>query len=385
MKKIVWSFAVGGVVIIGNLLSGTLNAKVEFEPQDLRLNQIQSIGTHNSYHIEPAPKLAEILANANWMTRFLFGSIEYTHKPLPEQFDLGIRQIELDVFLDPEGGLYAEPFGYLEIEENGKPADPNFDPDGVMQKPGLKVLHMQDIDFRSTCLTFIKCLEQINNWSKNHPQHFPIMVLVEGKDKSFPRIVGPEGGEPLEFATPVKFDNQNINEIEREISSVFSPEQLLTPDDVRGSHSTLKEAILNDGWPTLAESQGKILFVMENKNELYLERYPGLKGASMFITSKEPGSNEGVFINLNEPTKEIPELVKQGYLVRTRSDAETIDARVNSTQARDKALSSGAQYISTDYPEPNEYFSDFSVLFANNTLIRCNPINTSKTCRIQNK
>ena len=384
MKKVVWGFAVGGMVIISNLLSGTLNARVGFEPQDLRINQIQSIGTHNSYHIKPAPKLAEILLNINWMTRFLFGTLEYTHLPLPEQFDLGIRQIELDVYLDPEGGLYAKPFGYVKVAENGLPVDPEFDPNGVMQKPGLKVLHMQDLDFRSTCLTFIKCLEQINTWSKNNPQHFPIVVLVEGKDKSFPRIVGQEvGSEPLEFAIPIKFDSNNIIEIEQEIRSVFSREQLLTPDDVRGTYSTLREAVLKNGWPTLAESQGKILFVMENKNEFYRERNPSLRGASMFISSKKPDSDEAVFINLNKPSRDIPNLVKQGYLVRTRSDAETIHARVATTEQRDKALSSGAQYVSTDYPLPNEYFSGYNVLFPEGTMIRCNPINASETCRIQ--
>ena len=383
MKKVLWGFAVGSMVIISNLLSGTLNARVGFEPQDLRINQIQSIGTHNSYHIEPAPKLAEILLNVNWLTRFLFTALEYTHLPLSEQFDLGIRQIELDVYLDPEGGLYAKPFGYVKVKENGLPVDPEFDPDGVMEKPGLKVLHMQDLDFRSTCLTFIRCLKEIDTWSDNHPQHFPIVVLIEGKDKSFPRVVIPEGSKPLEFTTPIKFDSNNIVAIEQEIRSVFSREQLLTPDDVRGTYSTLREAVLNDGWPTLAESQGKILFVMENKNELYRERYPSLRGASMFITSKKPDSDEAVFINLNEPSKDIPDLVKQGYLVRTRSDAETINSRVATTEQRDKALSSGAQYISTDYPLPNEYFSEYSVLFPEGTMIRCNPINASENCRIQ--
>ncbi len=384
MKKVLWGFAVGSMVIISNLLSGTLNARVGFEPQDLRINQIQSIGTHNSYHIEPAPKLAEILLNVNWLTRFLFTALEYTHLPLSEQFDLGIRQIELDVYLDPEGGLYAQPFGYVKVEENGLPVDPEFDPDGVMQKPGLKVLHIQDVDFRSTCLTFIQCLEQINTWSKNNPRHFPIVVLIECKDNSFPRIAGHElGSEPLEFAIPIKFDSNNIVAIEQEIRSVFSRQQLLTPDDVRGKYSTLREAVLNDGWPTLAESQGKILFLLDNKNELYLERYPSLRGASIFISSKKPDSDEAVVLNLAEPSRDIRELVKQGYLVRTRSDAETINARVATTEQRDQALSSGAQYISTDYPLPNEYFSGYRVLFPEGTMIRCNPINAPETCHIR--
>lgn len=140
---------------------------------------------------------------------------------------------------------------------------------------------------------------------------------------------------------------------------------------------------MTDGWPTLAESQGKIIFVMDNRNDLYLERHPGLKGATLFTTAKEPGSDEGIFINTNEPTEEIPDLVKQGYIVRTRADGDTLEARIDSTEKRDKAIKSGAQYISTDYPKPDEYFSDFMVMFADNTMIRCNPLNTSDNCRIE--
>ncbi|MDJ0575714.1 MAG: Ca2+-dependent phosphoinositide-specific phospholipase C, partial [Xenococcaceae cyanobacterium MO_234.B1] len=141
--------------------------------------------------------------------------------------------------------------------------------------------------------------------------------------------------------------------------------------------------VLNDGWPTLAESQGKILFLLDNKNELYLERYPSLRGASIFISSKEPDSDEAVILNLTKPSRDIRDLVQQGYLVRTRSDAETINARVATTEQRDRALASGAQYISTDYPLPNEYFSEYRVLFPEGTMIRCNPINAPEACRIQ--
>ena len=41
---------------------------------------------------------------------------------------MGDRQIELDMFLDPEGGLYAQPFGDRVVANNGLPADPDFDP-----------------------------------------------------------------------------------------------------------------------------------------------------------------------------------------------------------------------------------------------------------------
>jgi hypothetical protein len=69
------------------------------------LNEIQVLGSHNSYHIEPRWDVLRLV------TAFEPEAIawEYTHLPLDEQFaSQGIRQIELDVFADPEGGLYAE-------------------------------------------------------------------------------------------------------------------------------------------------------------------------------------------------------------------------------------------------------------------------------------
>ncbi|WP_419834326.1 Ca2+-dependent phosphoinositide-specific phospholipase C [Endozoicomonas atrinae] len=54
--------------------------------------------------------------------------------------------------------------------------------------PGLKVLHIQDLDYESTCYTFISCLTEIKTWSDNNPDHLPITVLVEAKDEGSFRI-----------------------------------------------------------------------------------------------------------------------------------------------------------------------------------------------------
>ena len=382
MKKVIWSCAVGTVLAIAGLCSKTINAEVKLNSPDLRLNQLQSIGTHNSYHLKPAPNLTKALLEGNWLVRVLLGTFEYSHSPLPEQFDMGVRQIELDMFLDPEGGLYAEPFGDLVVERNGLPADPDWDINDQMKQPGLKIIHMQDLDYRSVCLTFTKCLQEMKTWSDNNPQHLPIVVLIEAKDKAYPRILFP-GQEPLDFTKPIKFDSQNISEIDREINAVFSKERLITPDDLRGNYATIKQALQSEGWISISQARGKIIFLMDNRNDLYLEKYPGLRGATLFTTAKEPGENEAVFINTNQPRKDIPDLVKKGYIVRTRADADTLQSRVGSTELRDKAIKSGAQYISTDYPNPNEYFSDFKVLFTGDSLIRCNPLNSDDSCQIE--
>ena len=148
---------------------------------EARFNEVQVIGTHNSYHIAPDESLLRVIEKTNPEGA---KSLQYTRRPLTEQFSAGIRQIELDLFADPRGGLFAEPKGNKIATEQGLPIGPNHDPTGALRKPGFKVLHIPDIDFRSTVLTLREGLTQIRDWSEAHPRHFPIFVLLELKDEA---------------------------------------------------------------------------------------------------------------------------------------------------------------------------------------------------------
>jgi hypothetical protein len=75
-------------------------------------------------------------------------------------------------------------------------------------------------------------------------------------------------------------------------------------------------------------------------------------------------------------------LVEQGYMVRTRADADTEQARSGDTSRRDAALASGAQFISTDYPVPNPEFSDYQVTIPGGGIARCNPVNAPDSCEL---
>ena len=52
----------------------------------------------------------------------------------------------------------------------------------MFDQPGFKVMHIQDIDPRSTCQPFTACLTEVRAWSKAHPGHVPIFILVETKE-----------------------------------------------------------------------------------------------------------------------------------------------------------------------------------------------------------
>src|ERR1700753_2111434 len=101
-------------------------------------------------------------------------SLDYRHPALTVQLDAGVRQLEIDVYGDAKGGLFAHPAAPAMIAKAGYAPDPEFDPKGIMLKPGFKVLHVQDIDFRSNCEPFVDCLQIVRTWSKAHPGHLPI-------------------------------------------------------------------------------------------------------------------------------------------------------------------------------------------------------------------
>ena len=73
--------------------------------EEIKLNQIQVIGSHNSYKIGIERPLFEYLLK----TIPALSSLEYEHIPLSEQLNLGLRDLELDVFYDPKGGYTPIP------------------------------------------------------------------------------------------------------------------------------------------------------------------------------------------------------------------------------------------------------------------------------------
>lgn len=342
-------------------------------PAQIKLNQIQIIGSHNSYHAGLTPGMAAYLQKKNPKAA---DALDYRHPPLDVQFSNGVRQVELDIFADTKGGRYAQPSGPKLIADAGLPADPPFDPDGLFLKPGFKVMHVQDIDYNSNCQPFTNCLSVILNWSQAHPGHLPLFILVENKDggKRAPYQV------EAEAFTPVVFDA-----LDQEIRSVIPSSKMITPDDVRGKRGTLEEAILTDGWPTIDSARGKIIFLLDQRrSELaYVEGHPSLRGRVIF-TNAAPGSPDAAFVEVNDPLTDpalIPNLVRKGYLVRTRTDADTKEARTGDTTQRDAALDSGAQILSTDYPfDEKASWTGFHVSFPEGGIARCNPVLKPANC-----
>ena len=204
--------------------------------------------------------------------------------------------------------------------------------------------------------------------------------MVEGKEETIP--------DPLDlgFTVPLLFGPDEVDSIDEEIRSVFPREKLITPDDVRGDYETLEEAVLDGGWPTVAEARGRFMFVFLNRSaarDHYIEGHPSLRERVMF-TNCEEGDPEAAWFNVNNALDDgdrIGALVTAGYLVRTRADEETQQAREDDYTLQEAAFASGGHFVSTDYVVPNPDFgTDYHAAVPGGYVARCNPISAPEEC-----
>lgn len=345
-------------------LVGAIHCSAQKQDENLKINQIQVIGSHNSYRQAIETDLYNSI-QAKDTSRSLKG-LQYDHIGITEQLNKGLRNLEIDVYADSKGGKYAHPKG-LDIVKSKQA----YDPDGLMKKPGFKVFHMPDIDFRTSCYTFEICLQELKKWSDANPDHVPVFITLEPKDGEANFF----GTKPEDF-TPELFDTLD-KVIFKELGN-----KLITPDMVRGKYATLEEAVLNQNWPNLKSAKGKFLFILDNdgaKRDMYALNHPSLKERAVFINA-EPGKPEAATLFRNNPENtEIANLVKKGYIIRTRADADTKEARTNDYSHFNDAKKSGAQIITTDYYLPSKIFkSTYQVKFDDDTYVRVDPINGGK-------
>lgn len=370
------------------------------QPGDqLKLNQIQVVGTHNSYSqpadprvfavmkplIQPTldgmmkmmpPAMAARMADEhpNPLGADLQAGLEYVHPPVEMQLRAGLRSLEFDLNVDHEGGRFSDPLAYRLLREKGaKDLAPLYS--DALKEPGLKTLHAVDIDFRSSCPTFRLCLQQMRSWSDANPGHSPVFVLLEPKFNSLAGFA--PGATKL-----IPFDAKAFAEMDASIGEILGRDKVVAPDDLRGQHETLEKAALAGAWPTVGQARGKFVFLMivPGMNlaafKPYLDGHPNLEGRLAFVQG-EPGMAHAAFVMVdNALTRggEIKELVKAGRLVRSRSDIDTYEARQNDTARRDAALASGAQVVSTDYPWAPNIFGNAYAVSPFDGGFRCNPV-----------
>jgi len=347
----------------------------------LRMNQIQVVGTHNSYHREINR------SERDAFEKYVPGAenLYYSHSSWVDQLDhQSVRSFEIDLHSDTKGGLYAFPLIWKLSNLTNETA-PFHDPN--MYKPGLKVFHVTDFDTNAICHTFTECLVQLKAWSDSNPKHLPLTFDLELKNDA-PACAA--GGVCAEEAT--KWTLDRILNVDAEIRSVFPPEKLIVPDDLRHSGMTLEQSVLNYGWPTLKEARGKFMFYFDNDPDsdanirpLYRENgHESLQNRTVFTNSVE-GDEDAAFIKYNSPNiTEIQRLIRKGYLVRTRADEPISTVLARNTTQRDEAFESAAQIVSTDFPQygmSTRWDWDYAVQLSGGRVARCNPVTAPHWCR----
>lgn len=356
--------------------------KTEYiETDKLKINQVQTIGSHNSYRIHTRQEIFDFC-----VTLYNQGVIppgynpnewDYTHIPLEQQFEnYRIRSIELDIFHDPQGGQFYVQKG------NSLAGLPDTSGIPELLSPGFKILHIPDVDYMTHYYTFKDALIHIENWSDAHPNHFPVFIMIELKTETLKDAL-----PASEFTSSLPFTKNALDSIDLEIKQIFGDglAKVITPDKIRGNYATINDAIHDGGWPTIGETRGKVGFILMTSSQQtldYLSGHDNLRNRAAFIFSS-PGSPEGAFLKYDDAVANldtIKKYVAQGYFIRTRADAGTMEARTGDYGPMTKAFESGAQLISTDYYKP-DYRCDtsstwtcYSVQFADGNTAVVNPV-----------
>lgn len=286
-------------------------------PLDDRLTLLdaQSLGTHNSYHIQDPDSLSE----PSWA---------YTHRPLDEQADIGVRQFELDLhWVDNE----------------------------------WQVFHVQVADELTICLQLTECLSVLKSWSDAHPAHLPLTILMEIKDEA----------DPISVA-------RLVDALDDTIVSVLSEDRLVLPREVQGSADNLRDAVAA-GWPTLGTMRGSFVMVMHIADG-WSEELIARDTQTTYIfpdASGDVSQPYAMFHTLNNPVGDaeaIGTALAAGQLVRTMTDSDGLVV----VEDREAALSVGASFLSTDHPEPDS--AGEKVEMPGGTPSRCNPVTAPPEC-----
>ena len=268
---------------------------------ELKLNEIRYLATHNSYHRQAGPLQLALL---NLFEPGEAEKLRYSHLDFYSQLEIGVRSFELDIRRYRSGKI-----------EN---------------------IHVPLVDNRGHSPVFRAALKEMKLWSDRNPGHVPVIVIMEVKDD-------------WRFLDPglKRWDATGLFEVEGVIKEVVG-NRLISPADIKGDSASVREAVTGGVWPALGETRGSFIFLFHQSDADYFNAEYLDNPDRVCFYMDEPDSPEASFILRNEPESEdIKSLIKQGFIIRTRADADCeADA-----ERRNKAIASGAQIVSTEYPD----------------------------------
>lgn len=281
----------------------------------MRINRLQYLATHNSYK-------HGLNGGTDFVYR-LFGLKGLAREgrtdvgSLTEQLNGGVRSLELDVCVAD---------GQMTICHN-----PVAEPES----------YAPDVD---------GALKELKMWSDYNPHHLPVIIMTEFKSG----VVGTDDPTAQDFAA-----------FEAKLCSVLG-DKLFTPRDALKEYGSFEALIASDGYPTVAETLGKFLFLIHATGDdstgngigAYLDTDRTMKSLKMFVANAGDWSyeKESLFVVRNDLSEEwVRETVQ-------RNVAENRIVRVQAGVFGDRneelfdfALNAGANIISADtLPEAEE-------------------------------
>lgn len=287
----------------------------------LTLADVQALGTHNSYHIEPETVLDS--------------SHAYTQPNLDRQADAGVRAFELDVHLGDDGAFH--------------------------------VFHLPGIDPKSSCPTFAGCLEVLRTWSDAHPCHTPLTVWIEPKD------------DLDAAATGLQLLDGHMHELDAAIDEVWPRSRRIQPEDVQGGAASVSEGIAATGWPRLADSRGKIVFALLDSGP-HRDEYLQYATPVIFADSDSQADPWAAAFKINDAPGEaaaVQALVSSNYLVTSNVDSVGDDDATRAAMFQ-ASLAAGPNYLASNQVVPVEGSTYLAELPGGSP--RCHPARMAAGC-----
>lgn len=291
-----------------------------------KLIDLQFLATHNSYKKEKSnteklfSKFSKELERGN-----------YGFENITDQLNVGIRSFEFDIF--------------CRRKRNGV----NF-----------HSFHIGGLDMSSNAFDFSACLEEINLWSTSNPNHLPITIIIELKERGgmYPYV-------PVETRDIQEFDAL----LKDKINNLYTPVQAFEGYENLNEMRAVKDS------PSLAETMGKVMFILHRGNltEDYIKLDEEYKSQAMFPScfywwDKIVGKHQFVIINNHgyfEQSTEENGGRKHGYLFRIMLDGESHG--IPNQETINQAILTGATICSTNRPPRKNSADDYSsITFAPN-------------------
>lgn len=322
----------------GNYTKVNENAFCDFDlnkacASGVKFNEVSFIGTHNSYQKACVPARQKLFQDASTVTFGLVKAEKATFQSdyLTDQFNLGIRSVELDVET---------------VVENGKVS--------------FVCSHSPVIDMPTHCYNFALALKEIKLWSDANPNHLPITVIIEPKKVFIP-------DKNMRY-----FNCKYANELGEQAKEILG-NTLITPADMMGDHASLKEMREADDWMTLSETRGHVMLLLHDTTatEDYIKQDPTIKTQAMFPMLRYNGRDRDcasfLLINKAKDIKvQADEVLGKNLVIRSRSDNFGSYSETESQTA----LNSGAQIVSTDYPPKADMTNaEHCVTFSNGYMV----------------